>query len=82
MKKNPNEIMGGVLDDLTADMDEYAFEKKIKPLLTITIGTPEGGEMEEEPEEVELPDMDGDGEEPDTSGMDPRLAKKLKGLMG
>lgn len=67
---------GRVLDDLTKDMDEFEFEKKVKPLLTITIsaGAPE---MEsEESEESE------DGEEMDLEGLDPKLANLIRSKLG
>jgi hypothetical protein len=80
-------MRGKVLDDLMKDMDDFTFEKKLKPkVISITIdasgagGMPpemaEGPEMSEEMEEGEMPEEEGE------AGMDPRLMKLLRAKLG
>lgn len=66
---------GRVLDDLTKDMDDFEFEKKLKPLLTITIAAGPSGEVEEEAEEMT------EGAE-DMEGLDPKLADLIRKKLG
>lgn len=78
-------MRGRVLDDLMKDMDEYDFEKKLKPkLLTITIEG--GGEVSEDPEH-EASEGEGMEEMEDETGLedeglDPRLMKLIRSKLG
>jgi hypothetical protein len=76
-----------VLEDLMKDMDDFEFEKKVKPkILTITIDT-SGGEMSmddgegmgEEPDFMSMLDGEEYDEEEGDDDLDPRLKKKLGG---